>query len=327
MPLRRRLLPLAAVAIAGAFALLIGSCGGGGSPSTSTPVTTVSPQPTPTPTPGGGVGSTSCPLGNGSVNAECVTGPRGSSRLTDAVLAAVDDLVVTKPQIFDKTQEAGAGTGQFLVLDKEAYLNGLVTSLTAAGYCAQRDPDDFNYERIQVKSENGFSETFDVITGNGYARRNAGIYWETCTPASFPVDRGDAPPAGSGCGKPYPAPITRMNCKVHLHAEDVSTLDSTAIVGPDAAYCAEIGYTDGRSDCPVRKEDSPERGPCEEWRVGYAKDTGRTGPTWTFKGQYCTGKASGCENHPTNQYALLAYVAGTFTVCAQTGSCCNVVVE
>jgi hypothetical protein len=320
MSLRRRLLPLAAVAIAGTFALLSVSCGGGGSPSTSTPVTTVAPQPTPTP--GGGVGSTSCRLGNGTVGAEC---SKGSSRLLDAVFAAMDTLVQTKPQIFDKTQEAGTGTGQYLVLDKEAYLNGLVANLTAAGYCAQRDPDDFNYERIQAKNENGFSETFDVITGAGYMRKN-GTYYETCTPSSFPVDRGDAPPAGSGCGQPYPPPISKMNCKKYLRSEDVWTLDSTAVVGP-ASYCAEIGYTDGRALCPVRKEDSPERGPCEEWRVGYAKDTGRTGPTWTFNGNYCTGRASGCENHPTNQFELLVYVPGTFKVCAQAGDCCNVTVE
>ncbi len=74
-------------------------------------------------------------------------------------------------------------------------------------------------------------------------------------------------------------------------------------------------------------EGSPERGPCEEWRVGNAKDTGRPGPTWTFNGKHCTGKESGCEHHPVNDYALLVYVSGTFTVCAQTGSCCNVIVE
>jgi hypothetical protein len=317
--------PVAAVAAVGIIAFSSLSCGGGSSPSTPTPSATVSPVPTPTPpTGGGGVGASSCSsLGNGDVNAEC---SKGSSRLIDAVLIAMDTLVQTKPQIFDKTQEAGAGTGQYLVLDREAYLNGIVSNLTAAGFCAQRDPDDFNYERIQVKSENGFSENYDVLTGSGYMRRS-GIYRDTCTPASFPVDRGDAPPAGSGCGKPYPAPISRMNCKVHLHGQEYYSLDSTGIVGPDVAYCAEIGYTDGRSLCPVRMEGSPERGPCEEWRVGYAKDTGRTGPTWTFKGNYCTGKASGCENDPVNQYALLVYTAGTFTVCAQTGSCCNVIVE
>jgi hypothetical protein len=244
----------------------------------------------------------------------------------DAVVNAMDLLVKQKPAIFDKTDEAGAGTGQYRVLDKEAYLNGLVGNLSAQGYCAQRDPDDYSYERIQVKNENGYSESFDVLTGSGFMRR-AGSYLETCTPASFPVDRGDLPPAGSGCGAPYPAEISRMNCKVHLFASDVHTLDSTPIVGHDQAYCAAIGFTDGRSLCAVRPEDSSERVPCETWRVGYARDTGRPGPTWTVNGQFCTGKASGCENHPTNQYGLLVYARGSYQVCAQTGSCCTVEVQ
>jgi hypothetical protein len=282
----------------------------------------VTPQPTPSaPTGGGGVGASSCPIGKGNVNAEC---EKGSSRLQNAVLTAIDTLVQQRPEIFDKTQEAGAGTGQYLVLDKEAYLNGLVANLTAAGFCAQRDPDDFNYERIQAKNENGFSETFDVMTGAGYLRTN-GIYTETCTPASFPVDRGDLPPAGSGCGSPYPPEINRMACKLHLLGIEAYTLDSTALVD-GLEYCNSVGFT-GRTNCPVRKEDSPERRPCEEWRVGYAKDTGRAGPTWTVNGKFCTGKASGCDNHPENQYALSVYTSGTYKVCAQTGVCCEVVVE
>jgi hypothetical protein len=322
MSLGRCRFPVAVVAAAGIFAFLNTSCGGGSSPSAPTPSASVSPAPTPTATPPtGGVGT--CKLGNGDVNAECA---KASSRLIDAVFTAQDTLVQTKPQIFDKTQEAGAGTGQYLVLDREAYLDGIVSVLTATGYCAQRDPDDGAYEQIQVKNENGFSENYDVLLSTGHMRRS-GIYRETCTPASFPVDRTDLPPAGSGCGAPYPPPISRMNGKIHLYGQDYYTLDSTAIVGPDVAYCAEIGYTDGRSLCPVRIEGSPERGPCEEWRVGYAKDTGLAGPTWTFNGHYCTGRDSGCEHHPENTYALLVYVAGTFTVCAQTGSCYGVIVE
>jgi hypothetical protein len=312
---------LAAIAGAGTIALLSVSCGGGSSPSTPTPST--SPTPQTSPSPPAGAGATSCRFGNGDVNAAC---EKGASRLIDAVFIAMDTLVQTKPQIFDKAQEAGTGTGQYLVLDREAYLNGIVSNLIAAGFCAQRDPDDADYERIQVKNENGFSENFDVLTGGGYVRRS-GTYRETCTPASFPVDRGDAPPAGSGCGKPYPPPVSRMNCKLHLYGPEYYTLDSTPIVGHDVVYCAEIGYTDGRSLCPVRMEGSPERGPCEAWRVGLAKDTGLAGPTWTFNGRYCTGKESGCEHHPANVYDLLVYVSGTFTVCAQTGSCCSVIVE
>ena len=320
-PTRRRT-TLAACAAVATLSLQLLSCGGGGSPSTATPPTTV-PQATPTPpTGGGGVGSSSCPIGTGSADTSC---EKGSSRLQHAVLSALDTLVKDEPELFDKTQEAGAGTGQYRVLDKEAYLNGIVANLTAAGFCAQRDPDDSTYERIQAKNENGFSETFDVMSSGGFARTN-GIYKETCTPASFPVDRGELPPVGSGCGAPYPPPISRMNCKIHLYGSQAYTLDSTAQVGPDLNYCTAVGFVD-RATCPVRPEGSPERGPCEEWRVGYAQDTGRTGPTWTVNGQFCTGEPSGCANHPENQYSLLVYKSGTYRVCSQEGSCCEVVVE
>jgi hypothetical protein len=317
---RRPRLPVAAVAALAAF--VISSCGGG-SPSGSTPATTTAPQPTPTPPLCGNPSAASCPLGDGSPSADC---GKASSRLVDAVVNALDQLVKQKPEIFDKTEEAGVGTGQYQVLDKEAYLNGLIANLSAEGYCAQRDPDDYTYERIQVKNENGFSETFDVLTGGGFMRR-AGSYLETCAPAAFPVDRGDLPPAGSGCGAPYPPPISRMSCKLHFEGGEYATLDSTAIVGHDLAYCATVGFTDGRSLCPVRPETSPERVPCETWRVGYAQDTGRPGPTWTVGGKFCTGKGSGCENHPTNQHQLLVYASGSYQVCAQTGSCCTVEVE
>jgi len=315
---------LAAVAAVGLIALQATSCGGGGSPASATPPTTVKPTPTPLPPSGGSGGATSCPLGNGTPDAGC---ERGSSRLMDAILAAQDLLVQQKPQIFDKSQEAGAGTGQYLVLDKNAYLNGLVSNLIAAGYCAQRNPDDYAYQHLQVKNVNDFSENFDVLTSGDFMRRSKGIYLETCTPASFPVDRTGLPPAGSGCGAPYPPPISRMNCKIYSYG-DPSQLDSTAIVGPDRNYCAAIGYTDGRSLCPVRRDGAPDKAACEEWAVGHAKDTGRPGPTWNnSSGAYCTGRASGCDNYPDNQWELYVYTSGTYTVCSKTGSCCDVVIE
>jgi hypothetical protein len=237
-------------------------------------------------------------------------------------MAAMDLLVKQRPEIFDKNNEAGVNTGQYKVLDKEAYLQGLVANLIAAGYCAERDPDDGAYERILVKNENGFSENFDVLAGSAPFMRRGGAYFETCSPASFPVDRGSLPPAGSGCGYPYPSPVVMMTCKVHMFAQDVYTLDSTALVA-DNAYCKQVGFPD-RDLCPVRDEHSPERVPCEAWRLGNAKDTGRPGPTWTINGQYCTGLDSGCANHPTNQHALLVYKRGSYTVCANSGACCTV---
>jgi hypothetical protein len=303
-----------------AFAITAFACGGAAGPSLSTPEPTPIPQPSPsTPAGGGGTGASSCGLGPGAIDAEC---SKTQSKLHDAVLAAMDLLVQQSPDIFDKSRESGVNTGQYRVLDKEAYLRGLVANLIAAGYCAERDPDDGAYERILVKNENGFSENFDVLAGSAPFMQRGASYFETCTPANFPVDRGNLPAPGSGCGFPYPAPVAMMTCKVHMFAQDVYTLDSTALVG-DREYCDLVGFID-RDLCPVRPEWSPERVPCEAWRLGNAKDTGRPGPTWTVNGQYCTGPESGCANHPTNQHALLVYKRGSYTVCANSGACCTV---
>jgi hypothetical protein len=325
MLLCRSLAPAVAVSAAGVIALLTLSCGGGGSPSSSTPVTTLPSQPTPTP-PATGIGDAfnhaSCSLGKGDVNAQC---SRRSEALLAEVEAAMELLIQQKPQIFDLTNEYAPETRAYRVVDREAYMNGLVVNLRAAGLCAERDPDDALQETIRAKNASDFSEDYDVLLATGHMRRGAGAYRQTCTPASFPVDRSsDAPPIGSGCGRPYPPPVTRFNCKVHLKGE-AYTLDSTPLVGPDVAYCASIGYTDGRSLCPVRMENGPDRVACENWRVGKAKDTGRPGPTWTkADGSYCTGPDSGCQNHPDTQYQLWTYKSGSYTVAAENGASCTV---
>jgi hypothetical protein len=135
------------------------------------------------------------------------------------------------------------------------------------------------------------------------------------------------PPAGSGCGEPYPPALQRIALNIHIRGVNFWTLDSTPLVGPDAAYCAAIGYTDGRSSCPVRPEGHPERSACETLLVGVAVDTGRPGPTWRRDGSLCTGPVSGCENDPENQYLLRAMEAGTYTACSQSGVCGEQVVD
>jgi hypothetical protein len=327
MTVSRYSLPLAAVASACVLALGFVSCGGGSSPSGSTPPPTVSPQPTPTPpSGGGGVGAASCPIGKGSENTTC---DRNNSQLLPYVEGAMDLLIQQKPQIFDLNDEYAPGTRAYKVLDRDGYLDGIVANLRAQGLCAERDVDDALQQTIRAKNTNDFSEDFDVLLSTGHMRRGNGAYRQTCDPSAFPVDRpADAPPVGSGCGRPYPPPISRFNCKVHLKGTEFYTLDSTPIVGPDVEYCASIGFTDGRSLCPIRPEGAADREACENWRVGIAKDTGRPGPTWTkADGSYCTGPESGCENSPNTQYQLWAYLGGTYTVTAENGANCTVVVE
>jgi hypothetical protein len=144
----------------------------------------------------------------------------------------------------------------------------------------------------------------------------------TPTPAPTPT-----PSTGSsGCGTPVPPPVTKMNTYIHIKGPNQWTLDTTPLVGPDVAYCLSIGFTDGRSRCPVRTEGSPDREACELVYVGYAEDTGRPGPTWTLDGSYCLG-GDDCDNHPDNQYLLWARRSGYYEACTKDGVCGGIQVD
>jgi hypothetical protein len=321
----RRNMPTALTLTVGALALFAVSCGSG-DPATppSSPVNPAPPAATPPPSTGGGVGASTCHLGEGDPYAPC---DKTSSELSDYVEAAINVLVQEKPQLFDLDIEAGVGTRQYLVLDKEGYLQGIVQTLSDMGLCAGRA--HYDYEIIQVKLDNEVSEDYDIISSDGYIRRGGGTYRQSCTPAAFPVPRpADAPPQGSGCGWPYPPPISRIKVKVHLSGTDFDTLDATPLVGHDELYCAAIGYTDGRTLCPVRPEGDPQREACEAWVVGQALDTGRVGPTWTNPaGEYCTGlTVNGCSN-ADNQYSLWVKTPGEYKACVTNGACGSVVAD
>jgi hypothetical protein len=146
------------------------------------------------------------------------------------------------------------------------------------------------------------------------------------TPTPSPEATPTPKPTGK-CGNPLPPPVTRMNVKVHLKSPSRYTLDSTPLVGPDAAYCKKIGFTDGRSYCPVRPEGAKDRVACETYAIGKAMDTGRAGPTWYRNGKLCTGKSTDCENHPDNQYLLWAYGGGSYQACTEDDVCGTVQVD
>jgi hypothetical protein len=137
------------------------------------------------------------------------------------------------------------------------------------------------------------------------------------TPTPTPTPDPGIPPAGSGCGEPYPPELAMINVKLHIKAPEYFTLDSTPLVGPNPEFCWEIGYTDGRQFCPVRLEQDSERRACEAWVMGNAKDTGRPGPTWTREWEtYCTTFAeSGCEHNPDNPFSLFIQTGGWYQAC------------
>jgi hypothetical protein len=116
-----------------------------------------------------------------------------------------------------------------------------------------------------------------------------------------------------------------MNTKIHLRGPAKWTLDTTPLVGPDVEYCAKIGFTDGRSFCPVRPEGAADRSACETYAIGNAEDTGRPGPTWYRNGEFCNGYH--CQNHDENQYLLWVYGNGHYEACTKDDVCGGVDVE
>jgi len=156
----------------------------------------------------------------------------------------------------------------------------------------------------------------------------------TPTPVPTPTPDPNVPPVGSGCGKPYPPPITRLNVKVLYKGQEFWTVDSTPLVGPDQAYCISVGFTDGRSICPLRPEGVEDRAACEEWRAGTAKDTGKPGPTWAFielgsgKESYCSSAPGApCDHHPNGPFTVKAFKGGTYRVCTEAGACAETIVD
>ena len=137
------------------------------------------------------------------------------------------------------------------------------------------------------------------------------------------------PPASSGCGQPYPPPLSEIRMKIHVKAPEYWTLDATPIVGPNLEYCTAIGYYDGRDRCPVRLEGDPQRIPCEAWILGNAEDTGRPGPTWSRDFNYwCTTfDASGCQHNPDNPLSLFITMGGQYQACRGEDICGNLEVD
>jgi hypothetical protein len=169
-----------------ALALVAVSCGGGSLPVQPTPPA-VAPPPVAPPSSGGDeqASANSCPIGKGDPEATCA---KSQARLLEEVEAAIDRLVQDRPELFDLEAEAGEGTGQYRVRDREAYLDGVIANLRAAGLCAERTID---LQRVQVKDANDYSEEWSVWTSNGFIRRGGNAYLQTCRPAAFPVDAAD----------------------------------------------------------------------------------------------------------------------------------------
>ena len=92
--------------------------------------------------------------------------------LLNEVETAQEYLVQQKPEIFDLNDEYPAGSGAYMIKDRDAYMEGLVASLRKMGLCAERDADDALQQTVRVKNSNDFSEDYDVILSSGHMRKD-----------------------------------------------------------------------------------------------------------------------------------------------------------
>lgn len=137
-----------------------------------TPAPGNDPTPPPAPPPSGGT----CKLAPSSnPNAPC---SMQSPSFLGAVDKAITQLTEQQPSIFDFNQKTCENC--FHVKNEEAFVNGVIKNLNAAGYCAYYDG-----EELAVKNSNAFNEQYDILVSSGHIRRGAGSYRSTCNPSWF----------------------------------------------------------------------------------------------------------------------------------------------
>jgi hypothetical protein len=174
--------------------------------------------------------------------------------------------------------------------------NGLVAAeLRKMGYCATGPWVD----ATAIIAPDGYTEEMHVCsTGNGcYTGTPYLRAWKYNGQLPTPPSPTEPPPA-SGCSNPSAIPVDHWVVKEHNKGPNWTIVDSTPKVH-DAAYCAAIGFTDGRLDCPIRQEGDPQREACEADAVGT--------PVWT-------GPGNAGEN--PYEYLVPRGTSGTAKVCA-----------
>jgi hypothetical protein len=106
----------------------------------------------------------------------CGTPP---TQYLDDVMDAIDEVLRTKPEIFD-LNDRSLSQGWPAVKDWPAYYQGVIDVLSKKGYCGR-----FDGEEVAVKRTNEFSESFDINYQDRYVRLGPGIYRSACYPAQF----------------------------------------------------------------------------------------------------------------------------------------------
>jgi hypothetical protein len=146
------------------------------------------------------------------------------------------------------------------------------------------------------------------------------------TPTPTPAPTASANPFAAACGTPLPAFADSYGFGIKVQLEPTpgkKILNASPIIkNPD--YCTAAGIP-GNTICNTRREDVPERVPCDNYMSGMS-DQGRPGPNWfqdiDNKGTLvkCGLPNTDCELKPENQYLLDVFAPGIYVACGGAGS-------
>jgi hypothetical protein len=218
----------AAVALA---ALVLAACGGGGKdgpPTAPPPVPTPTPVAVPTPEPPLSASCERLPLG--SATAPCRG--EGASFLTE-VVDAINTLKSEHPEYFRGDT----------VLNLPGYYVGLIRILDRGGLCAAYDG-----EELAVKNSNDFSDQYKVLTSWNEVRR---AYMVTCTPAVFPLARGNPAPSPAGCSLPPSSEVACSRIAPELYDDVEAAIEQVLKQKPELF---DFGETAPGTDWPAVKD-------------------------------------------------------------------------
>jgi hypothetical protein len=142
------------------------------------------------------------------------------------------------------------------------------------------------------------------------------------TPAPIPTPTPNA--YALACGAPLPRfeDAYGMGIKVQLEPTAAKKILNTSPAIKSYEYCQEAG-SPGFLICNTRKEDNPERVPCDHYLTGIS-DEGVPGPNWfqEIAGQLvkCGTPGTSCRLKPENQYLLDIFAVGKYVACGGKGS-------
>jgi hypothetical protein len=137
-------------------------------------------------------------------------------------------------------------------------------------------------------------------------------------------------PFKAACGVPLPPFESAYGYGIRVQLEPTKNrkvLNASPAVR-DLAYCEAAGFPNTQI-CNTRREDSPERVPCDHYLSGMS-DQGRPGPTWyqdfgdTPNGNLvkCGEPGTTCQLKEENQYLLDITEVGWYIACSEaTGTC------